>query len=305
MNLAMNKSNLLMVDDSPYMHKMVRAYLEPDPLVLHSAFDGESALDQAAQLKPSLILMDIDMPDMDGLEACRRLKSSPMALNIPIIFLTADCSLNDKIKALDMGAVDYITKPFKPEELRARVRSALRTQKRLEQMALIDAPSGLWNKAYLDLKMPAFVSLARRTRQSLSCIVAELDDLQQLIRKHGSDFQDDVIKSVANVFLGETRTEDLICHCGNGRYVALMPSTDRAGAANLADRIRREIERQAFCSDLGAIQVTCSFGVADMHATGNLSLLDAADTALTRSKETGGNVVAFAPGNPDQNDYPA
>jgi two-component system cell cycle response regulator len=305
MNTAMNKSNLLIVDDSPYVHKMVRAYLEPDPLILHSAFDGESALDQAAQLKPSLILMDIDMPDMDGLEACRRLKSSPTALNIPIIFLTADTSLNDKIKALDMGAVDYITKPFKPEELRARVRSALRTQKRLEQIAMVDAPSGLWNKAFLDLQMPPFMSLARRARQPLACIVGELDDLQALIQTHGQDFQDNVIKSVANVFLGETRTEDVVCHCGGGRYVALVPSTDRAGAANLADRIRREIERQAFCSDVGAVELTCSFGVADMLATDNLSVLDAADTALVRSKETGGNVVTLAPGNPGSKDYPA
>jgi two-component system, cell cycle response regulator len=301
----MHKSTLLMVDDSPYMHKMVRAYLEPDPLILHSAYDGETALNQAAQLKPSLILMDVDMPEMNGLEVCRRLKSSPGSLNIPVIFLTADCSLNDKVTALDMGAVDYITKPFKPDELRARVRSALRTRKHLEQTTMVDASSGLWNKTFFDLQMPALLSLSRRTDQSLACIVAELDDLQALIKKHGSDFQDSVMKSVANVFLAETRTEDLICHCGSGRFIALVPATQRKGAANLADRIRREIERQAFCSDHGAVQVTCSFGVADTLASSNLSVLEAADIALARSKENDGNIVTLAPTNPVANRYPA
>jgi diguanylate cyclase (GGDEF)-like protein len=301
----MNKSNLLMVDDSRYMHKMVRAYLEPDPLMLHSAYDGQTALDQVAQLKPSLILMDIDMPEMDGLEVYRRLKCSPSALNIPIIFLTADCSVHDKVTALDMGAVDYITKPFKPDELRARVRAGLRTRQRLEQTAMVDTSTGLWNQAFLDLQMPARLSLSRRTAQSLSCIVAELDDLQTLVRKHGSGFQDDVMKSVANVFLAETRTEDLICHCGNGRFVALVPATHRIGAANLADRIRRDIERQVFCSDHGAIQITCSFGVADTLASSNLSVLEAADVALARSKENGGNDVTMAPANPGPSKYPA
>lgn len=290
----MNKSNLLVVDDSPYMHKMIRAYLEPDPYILHSAMDGESALKQVAEIKPCLILMDIDMPEMDGLEVCRRLKTSPVAMNTPIIFLTADCSLNDKVKALDMGAVDYITKPFKPDELRARVRSALRAKQRIEQVQMVDAPSGLWNQAYLNMQMPAYLSLSRRSDQPLSCIVAELDNFAELRKKHPSDFEDNIVKSAANVFLSETRTEDLICHCGDGKFVALIPSTLRTGAAKLADRIRCEIEQQLFYFDKGPVNVTCSFGVSDNSTSGNLSLLDAAEEALARAQETTGNMVNVA-----------
>jgi two-component system cell cycle response regulator len=301
----MNKSDLLIVDDSPYMHKMIRAYLEPDPLILHSAFNGESALKQAAEIKPSLILMDIDMPEMDGLEVCRRLKASPLAMHTPIIFLTADCSLNDKVKALDMGAVDYITKPFKPEELRARVRSALRTKQRIEQVQMVDEPSGLWNQAYLDMQLPVYLSLSRRSNQPVSCIIGELDAFSELCRKHNLDFQDKIIKSAANVFLTETRTEDLICHCGNGRFVALIPSTPRAGAAKLADRIRCQIERQTFYFDQGPLNVTCSFGVSDNSTPGNLSLLDAADAALARAAETNGNTVSVATAISDQKDIAA
>src|ERR1700733_1426191 len=129
----MNKSSLLVVDDSPHIHKLVRACLEPDPVNVYSAYDGEQALLDAPELKPNLILMDIDLPKMDGMEACRRLKAGPTTMQTPIIFLSSNSDVNQKVKALDLGAVDYITKPVKPEELQARVRAALRARRRAEQ----------------------------------------------------------------------------------------------------------------------------------------------------------------------------
>jgi diguanylate cyclase (GGDEF)-like protein len=290
----MQKSNLLVVDDSLYMHKMVRAYLEPDPVIVHSTYDGESALAQAAELKPSLILMDMDLPNMDGMEACRRLKSAPATLDTPIIFLTADCSVNDKVKALDLGAVDYITKPFKPEDLRARVRAALRASRVLDQTRMADTLTGLWNQFYLNLNLPVQLSLARRTGKGLSCIAAEVDGIERIHTDHGSDFHDRMLKSMANIFLGQTRTEDVLCHCGQGRFVALLPATARAGAAHVADRIRVQIESQLYLFDQVKANITCSFGIADNQLPGHVSLLESADTAVMRSKNTGGNRVSIS-----------
>jgi diguanylate cyclase (GGDEF)-like protein len=245
------------------------------------------------------------MPEMDGLEVCRRLKMSPGAVNIPIIFLTADCSMNDKVKALDMGAVDYITKPFKPEELRARVRSALRTKHRLEQTEMVDGQSGLWNQTYFEMHLPVHLSLAQRSKLPLSCIVAELDHADKLRSKHGPDFEEDVIKSIATIFMAETRTEDIVCHSGKGRFLALIPATHRGGAAQLANRIRCEIERQLFYFDKGSVNVTCSFGVSDTSLQGPLSVVDAAGTALIRSKDASGNTVSVTRSTIDSREYPA
>ena len=109
----------MIVDDSTFLHRLIRAYLESEPIEIHSAYSGDEALAAAVQLRPSLILLDVDMPEMDGFEVCRRLKADPATQNLPLIFLTADGSSNDKVKGLNLGANDYITKPFQPEELRA------------------------------------------------------------------------------------------------------------------------------------------------------------------------------------------
>ena len=114
----------LIIDDSLPLQKLIRGQLHGEGLDLHSAHDGIAGLAMAVELRPSVILLDVDMPDMDGFEVCRRLKGNALTSTIPVIFLTADFDMGDKGKGLELGAVDYITKPFKPEELRARVRRA-------------------------------------------------------------------------------------------------------------------------------------------------------------------------------------
>ncbi len=114
-------NSILIIDDSPHLHKLVVAHLKADPIVVHSATDGESGLAAATELQPGLILLDVDMPALGGFEVCRQLKAGPATSAIPVMFVTADGTLMDKVRGLDLGAVDYLTKPFKPEELRARV----------------------------------------------------------------------------------------------------------------------------------------------------------------------------------------
>src|SRR5437773_396483 len=96
----------LIVDDSLPLHQLMKTHLDGEGLEFHSAYDGEAALTKAVDLRPSLILLDIDMPDMDGFEVCRRLKANTQTNSIPVIFLTADFNTNDKVKGLDLGAVD-------------------------------------------------------------------------------------------------------------------------------------------------------------------------------------------------------
>lgn len=291
----MHKSNLLVVDDSPHIHKLVRACMKPDAVNVHSAYDGQQALTSAPDLKPNLILMDIDMPKMDGLETCRRLKAGPTTTQTPIIFLSSNSTVADKVKALDMGAVDYITKPVKPEELQARVRAALRARKRVEQTSLTDLLSGLWNQTYLDLNLPVQVSLAQRSQQPLSCTMAEIDGLEKIQVAHGREIAERIIKSVADIFVSQSRLVDVLCHLWRGRFVVLHPATARSGAAHLADRIRGEIERGLFYFDQAQVGVTCSFGVSDLQSHGDDSLLKAAEQWLARAKQAGGNTVMVAP----------
>ena len=123
---------VLIVDDSAPLHALVKVHLGDDAVLIHSAYDGSTALIAAASLRPDLILLDVDMPDMNGFEVCRCLKANAATADIPVIFLAAGTSADEKVCGLNLQAVDYITKPFDPAELCARVRSALRTKRLLD-----------------------------------------------------------------------------------------------------------------------------------------------------------------------------
>jgi two-component system cell cycle response regulator len=288
------KSSILIVDDSPNLHKLIRTYLEGEPLSIHSAFDGPAGISAAVHLQPDLILLDVDMPVLDGFEVCRRLKADPATQMLPVIFLTADTSPSNQIKGLDLGAGDYMTKRFKPEELKARIHAALRTKPSMDDAAMVDRQTKLWNRNYLNLHLPAHLSLARRTSRPLTCIMGDIDKLGGINRNHGDPVGDDVLHSVAHILASHGRTEDMVCHLCNGKFAMLLPGTDRAGGGQLADRIRLEIERQLKSCNGIEVNATCSFGLADTRTGSDTSLLERADAALFCAKRSGRNCVSIS-----------
>ena len=287
------KNSILIVDDSPNLHTLIRAYLEEEPIAIHSAYNGADGITAAAKFRPGLVLLDLDMPVLDGFEVCRRLKANPTTRSLPIIFLTADVSADKQIKGLDLGAHDYLAKRFEPAELRARIRSALRVKPMLDDIAMVDGLTKLWNQTYLNLHLPAQVSLAQRADRPLTCVLADIDHLGSVNRWHGDTVGDDVLQSVAQILASQGRTEDMVCYLGNGRFCLLLPGTHQAGATLLADRARAEIERQLKESNGIAINATCSFGVADTRTGSDGTLLDRADAALYSAKRSGRNRVSL------------
>jgi two-component system, cell cycle response regulator len=285
---------VLVVDDSIPLHKLIKAQLEAEPLELHSAYDGESALTAAATLRPALILLDVDMPELDGFEVCRRLKANPTTAPIPVIFLTANALLNDKVQGLEIGGADYVTKPFKPEELRARVRASLRAKHLLDKTAMVDPMTGLWNRAYLDLHLKAQLSLARRANRSLSCLILEVDRYVMLSGTHGAAVLHEALRGVARIMLSQCRAEDLICRFGDAKFLVLVNGANRAAAARVAERLRGDVERQLAVVDGIHLAMTCSIGVADTLVASDETLLDRADAAVCRARQHGRNAVFVA-----------
>lgn len=286
---------VLIIDDSKPIHSLVAAHLRREPVQLFNAFNGEMGLSQAAALQPDLILLDVDMPQCDGFEVCRRLKADPATMIIPVIFLSSAGSTADKIKGLNIGAVDYITKPFDPAELRARVRASLRTKYLMELLAkraMIDGLTGLWNRTYLEERMVSELSLARRHRGALSCILLDIDHFKSINDERGHTYGDEILRTVAQVLQEECRTEDVLCRYGGEEFAILTPSIDIDGATLLAERLRQKIPAR-FATDK-APAITCSFGVADANVLADSSLLHAADAALLRAKHSGRNCVATA-----------
>ena len=124
--------NVLLVDDAKAIHSLVHALFENEPLKLHSAYEGLTALKMIARLKPDLVLLDVDMPGINGFELCRHIRENPFTMHVPVIFLTAAAQTDQKVNGLELGAQDYIVKPFEPAELTARVHAALRIKARLD-----------------------------------------------------------------------------------------------------------------------------------------------------------------------------
>jgi diguanylate cyclase (GGDEF)-like protein len=285
---------ILVIDDSPDIHDLVKVRLVQEQVVVHSALDGAAGLVAAKQIVPDVILLDVDMPDLDGFAVCAQLKSDPVTMEIPVIFLTGADSTDEKIRGLELGATDYITKPFDPAELLARVRAALRNRylvELLSKKAMIDGLTGLWNRTYLDSRLSTELSAARRNGRPLSCVMADVDRFKAINDTYGHTFGDEVLREIAAVFTQTCRSEDIVCRYGGEEFTVLLPDTTVENAAVLAERLRQAIEEKRLLFRDKHVNITCSFGVANLRGMVPPSLVELADQALYRAKHAGRNRV--------------
>jgi two-component system cell cycle response regulator len=285
----------LIIDDSSDVHALLKARLKPEGLRLVHSLKGDEGLELARTTLPDIILLDVDMPDMNGFDVCSELKSDPRTWSIPVIFLTASDSLHLKVRAFDMGAVDYVTKPFFQEELRARVRVALRMkrlQDLLSERAQIDGRTGLWNDTYLKQRLEYEVDAARRFTRSLSLVLIDIDGMRGLNDLHGVPFGDRVIQQVSELLIGHTRPSDAVCRRNGDEFALVLTETDAEAATRQSDRLRRLIGELHFESEGRPLQVTASFGVAEWRPTAEADvLLSQAEASLAVAKTSGRNRV--------------
>ena len=293
---------VLAIDDSELVHRLLRARLRHERIDLHSVGTAREGIEMAEKLQPDVILLDIELEDMDGFEVLAQLKANPTTQDIAVIFVSASNETMDRVRGLDLGAVDFVGKPFDVTELRARVRSALRMQrllKMLSQRAQIDGLTGLWNRTYLDDRLASEVSGSVRYETPLSFVLCDVDRFKTLNDTHGHPFGDEVLEQVAGI-LSSGRGPDVACRYGGEEFGLIVPGTGVEEASELASRYREEIERLRWVDRPGVV-VTASFGVADLATIDGTvspeSLIAAADQALYQAKSEGRNrVVQAGPG---------
>jgi diguanylate cyclase (GGDEF)-like protein len=288
---------VLIVDDSKNIHALVKARLTGEPVELHSCFVSEQAVMMATQVLPDLVLLDVDMPGMDGFEVCRQLKAQPATMNIPVVFLTGAGSTDEKIRGLELGAVDYVTKPFEPAELRARVRAALRTKYLLDLLnkkAMIDGLTGLWNRTFFDQTLAAQLSLARRSGAPLSVVICDLDHFKSINDRCGHLTGDEALRVVAACMQATCRIEDVVCRFGGEEFGIIVPNTPADRASIMAERLRDNIETLKLSHRGMPVSITCSFGIADLATCGDKDLVGCADAALYSAKQNGRNRFEIA-----------
>ncbi len=290
------RQKVLIIDDSSTIHSVIKSKLSSEAIDFHSASNGEIGLERAVSLQPDLILLDVEMPQPNGFDVCRLLKANPMTISIPVIFLTGASTTEEKIKGLELGAVDYVTKPFDVAELRARVRASLRTKYLLDLLnkkAQIDGLTGLWNRTYMDQRLEAELSISTRQGTAFSCIMADVDHFKQINDNYGHACGDAALRTISQVFNENCRVEDIVCRYGGEEFAILLPGIESGGAITFAERLRSVVEQLSLLHDGQRVKLTCSFGVAtiDPSIAATVSPVTLADQALYQAKRSGRNRV--------------
>ena len=299
MNLKQCK--VLIVDDIKANINILAKTLE-NSYDIEFVQDGEETLKIVKEKVFDLILLDILMPGMDGYEVCKKLKSDPETKDIPVIFITAMKAEENESKGLELGAVDYITKPFCKPIVKMRVKNHLMLKLQrdlLKNLSNLDGLTGIPNRRNFDERIDLEWRRAHRSDSVLSVIMIDIDFFKKYNDNYGHSAGDDCLKKIAVAL--ETsllRSSDFIARYGGEEFVAILPETDSYGAKEVAERMRDNVLslqiKHAFSSVMDF--VTISQGAASTIPCANaipLTLIDAADKALYEAKKNGRNVLKF------------
>ncbi|MCC6426309.1 MAG: diguanylate cyclase [Phycisphaerales bacterium] len=290
------KPLVLVIDDSLDVHRLLRARLRTEEIEFREATDGAGGVKIAEEHQPTVILLDLDMPGMDGFEVLRVLKENPRTLQVPVIVLSGLQSSQDKVTAFDLGAVDYVTKPFDLTELRVRVRAAVKMQRLIRMLAnkaQIDGLTGLWNRIFFNTRMAEELGRLSRREGNLALAVLDIDNFKSVNDTYGHPAGDAVIQGLAKLLVKECRHTDSVCRYGGEEFGIIMPDTSCTDAKNVAERIRAAFEQLSWPRHPER-KTTVSIGVAAMAGTGALTpeaLLEIADRNLYSAKHAGRNRV--------------
>ena len=311
---AKSKYRILVVDDHEDNIELLRARLEARGYIVDSAPDGQAALDQVERQCPDLILLDVMMPKMDGIEVVRRLKKNSALPFIPVIMQTALDSTENKVEGLDAGADDYITKPINFAELEARVNSLLRIKKlqnelaerekqlsalndKLREISLTDGLTKVDNRRSLEERLHEMWEHSVRLHEPIAIVMCDIDKFKSVNDNYGHQAGDAVLQQFAKLLKEEAREIDRVGRYGGEEFLLILPGTVLDAAVTFAERLREKVANHTFSFPGGTLERTMSCGVsASPHpkVKDQEGLLRTADDALYVAKETGRNrVVRF------------
>ncbi|MFM2070896.1 MAG: hypothetical protein RLZZ623_1159 [Actinomycetota bacterium] len=291
---------ILVAEDSLVIRAVVSDQLEEEGYEVFQAIDGHAALVECATSRPDAILLDIEMPGLDGHQVLARLKADPELSDIPVVFLTGRTSTDDMVAGLRAGAHDYLKKPFEPAELLARIGGAVRMKRlqdelrlrneELDQLSRIDALTLAYNRRHIDEQLDRQSHTAKRHEQPLAILMLDIDHFKHVNDVEGHPAGDRVLREFANRLRSVVRLDDIIGRWGGEEFIVIAPQTEVDGALALGERLRAVVAAQPF--DLGdhCIPITVSVGCS-VGLEAAADLVDRADTALYRSKTEGRNRV--------------
>lgn len=297
---------VLVIDDSAAIREQVVRTLKEVGLFEEyvEARDGLEGFKTLVESKADLVICDVDMPRMDGFKFLQLVAARPELKGLPIIMLTGMMDFNSKIRGLDQGASDYLTKPFDSGELVARVRVQLKIKslqdelkkanEQLKRLTNIDHLTNLFNRRYLAEILEGEFYRARRNRENLSLVILDIDYFKNVNDTYGHQNGDVVLATVAGLAQQQLRAYDSAARYGGEEFVLLLPGTSLQGGEMVAERLRQSVLEYTFPPPMEHLALTVSAGVASYPSPtiDNIdSLFRQADEALYRAKQNGRNRV--------------
>ena len=297
--MSSEKKTIFLVDDNATNLKVGKNALAEHYNVL-TLNSGERLLKTLERMTPDLILLDIEMPEMDGYETIKILKGNEKTAQIPVIFLTAKIDGKSELEGLELGAADYITKPFTPAVVELRVRKQLQILSQLrtiKHLSMTDQLTGLPNRRSIDNRLNSEWNRAAREQTAISILLIDVDKFKDYNDTHGHQQGDVALQCVGKILRQSIkRPADFAARWGGEEFMILLPNTDRQGALIVAEDIRKNMEETSVpCSDGLAAKITISIGVAAVNSEERCKTIDEfvfrADTALYTAKTSGRNRV--------------
>jgi diguanylate cyclase (GGDEF)-like protein len=314
-----SSANIMVVDDNRLNLILLERVLKDKGYDVCLIDDASQVIDTAEKVFPDLILLDFAMPVMDGYEVCKILKNNEMLRDIPVIFISAMSDTDDKVKALSVGAVDYVTKPFHDDEVLARIVTHLKIrnlQKQLEEKntalegeinrrreaeaelrikAVTDPLTNIYNRRYFFELATKEFSRSRREGETFSIIMIDIDYFKNVNDSYGHLIGDQTLIRFSEICLANIREYDILARYGGEEFVILLPQTDADQALALAERLRDSVEKTPLEFGEIIVSITASFGISGSNKDMPLALdkiLDRADQALYWSKKAGRNRIS-------------
>ncbi|AFZ54600.1 diguanylate cyclase [Cyanobacterium aponinum UTEX 3222] len=294
---------ILAVDDNSVNRILIEKILRKEGYQAKILAHSQEVLPYMEQINPDLILLDLMMPNINGLELCQQIKLNPHFQDIPVIFITASDEKQDLLKAFDLGAVDYITKPFHNRELLARIKTHLELKftrdelkkalVELEKLATTDELTGISNRRNFSTLAEREFNLAKRQKRYFALLILDIDYFKKINDSHGHIAGDFVIKSVAQQCVLSIRQEDLCARWGGEEFIIFLSESMLEDGIAVARRLRQDIEELSVAFESEQINVTVSIGVAVYNPEDknvNQTIIRG-DMALYQAKNSGRNRV--------------
>lgn len=284
---------VLVIEDHPDQRELLAIVLQREGYRVVTAANGLEALEKLEVENVQIALSDIMMPKMDGFELIKRIRTNPALKSIYLILITARIQEGDRVRGLDLGADDYITKPFSFSELLARVRVGSRVvhyQQHLEYQTQIDSLTGLFNRRAFEKKIHEEFERSKRYHNPLSILILDIDNFKTINDTYGHHGGDAALVKISETFREKTRQSDFPSRYGGEEFVLVLPETDQENALQVASKIHDAIRSSAFGTTARPFMLTVSIGVSSTSTrfySDWREMLDDADQALYLAKNTG------------------